>query len=159
MDPMQASTLRALLEQQQVAALATLHKGEPAQSMVPYALLPDGRGFCIHVSRLAAHTADMLANPAVSLLVMAPPGSATTPQELPRANVRGHARPCPPEDADYEEARALYLARFPASRQAFNFSDFSLFIVEPRSVRFVGGFARATTVRAAELAALMSGEV
>ena len=68
MEPAQARALRQLIESQQVAALATLHRDEPALSMVPYALLPQGRGFVIHVSRLATHTADMLAQPAVAML-------------------------------------------------------------------------------------------
>jgi putative heme iron utilization protein len=63
MDAEQTQLLQALLTAQPVAALATLHKGEPAASMVPYALLPNGRGVVIHVSRLATHTADMLAQP------------------------------------------------------------------------------------------------
>lgn len=69
MDTSEASSLRSLLAKQWAAALATLHGDKPAVSMVPFALLPDG-GFVIHVSRLASHTNDMLANPSVALLVM-----------------------------------------------------------------------------------------
>ena len=157
MEATQALTRRTLLEGRRVAALATLHDGEPAQSMVPYALLPAGRGFVIHVSRLATHTNDMVVNPAVSLLVIASDESAATAQELPRASVNGLAKPCEPEAVAYQEARALYLARFPTSEQMFGFADFSLFIIEPRSVRFVGGFARAMSFSAAEFASVMSG--
>lgn len=155
MEPSQAVALRTLLESQQVASLATLHKAEPAVSMVPYALLAQGRGFAIHVSRLATHTADMLANPAVALLVMAPPGSAASPQEIQRASVRGQARQCAPGSPEHAQARALYLSRFPQSEAMFDFADFSLFIVEVRSVRFVGGFARATTIMAGEFSSIM----
>jgi hypothetical protein len=125
--------------------------------MVPYVLMPEGKGFIIHVSRLASHTADMLANPSVSLLVVAPPGSAVSPQELQRASVQGQARQCSSGSADHAQAQALYLARFPHSEQMFGFSDFSLFIVEPRSLRFVGGFAQATTVLAEEFTSVMRG--
>lgn len=157
MESTAAAAFRTLLEEQQTASLATLHKGAPAQSMVPYALLPQGKGFIIHVSRLATHTADMLANPAVSLLMVAPSTSAPLPQELPRASVQGHARQCAAESGEYAEARALYLARFPQSEPTFSFSDFSIFIVEPVSVRFVGGFGRATSILAPEFASIMSG--
>ena len=156
MESSQALSLKSLLEGQRVASLATLHKAEPAVSMVPYALLPQGRGFIIHVSRLATHTADMLANPAVALLVVAPPGSATSPQELQRASVQGRARRLDADSAEYSQARALYLARFPQSDETFGFSDFSLFMVEPLSVRFVGGFAQATSILAREFATIMS---
>lgn len=61
MDDADSLTLKTLLRQQPVAALATLHRGEPAVSMVPFALLPGSADIAIHVSRLAAHTHDMLA--------------------------------------------------------------------------------------------------
>ena len=157
MEPDIATALRSLLRAQQTAALATLHNGEPALSMVPYALLREGAGFVIHVSRLAVHTSDMLATPAVSLLVVAPDGSAPSPQELPRASVRGRARPLSPESAEYADAKALYVARFPSSEQTFAFSDFTLFVIEPRAVRFVGGFARATSILIEEFVSIMRG--
>ncbi len=55
MNPAYAQTLRELLRTQQVAALGTLHQGQPYVSMVPFALLPGGSGFVIHVSQLATH--------------------------------------------------------------------------------------------------------
>lgn len=146
MDAALTHSLRDLLHRQQVAALGTLHRGDPAVSMVPYALLPDGAGVVVHVSRLATHTQDMLAHAAVSLLVMAPPDITVTPLALPRAALRGQARPCMPDDTVYDTARALYLARFPDSEELFGFSDFSLFVIEVRSVRFVAGFAQAVSL-------------
>jgi putative heme iron utilization protein len=157
MESTQAMALRSLLEGQQVAALATLHKGQPAQSMVPYALRPGGEGFIIHVSRLATHTADMHASPAVSLLVVAPPGAAATAQELQRASIQGRARMCPAGSPEHAVSKVLYLARFPHGEQMFAFSDFSLFVVEPLHVRFVGGFAQAATVGAEAFASIMRG--
>ncbi len=154
MDAAAATALKTLLESRQVAALATLHKDEPAVSMVPYALLPQGQGLVIHVSRLAAHTADMQRNPAVSLLVVAPEGSVPMPQALPRASIQGTAQPCAPEHA--AQARAAYLAKFPQAEELFAFADFSLFVVAVRSVRFVGGFASATSILAPEFATIMS---
>ena len=155
MESSQALALRSLLNSQQVASLATLHKGEPSVSMVPYALLPQGRGFVIHVSRLAAHTTDMLANSAVALLVMAPPGSAASPQELQRASVQGSGNPCGTGAPEYLEARAAYLSRFPESEPLFSFADFSLHIITARSVRFVGGFGKATSILGGEFSAIM----
>jgi putative heme iron utilization protein len=155
MQTTQAIALRSLLESQTVASLATLHKGEPALSMVPYALLPQGRGFVVHVSRLATHTADMDANPAVALLVMAPPGSAASPRELKRASVRGRASICAPDSQDHHDARAAYLSRFPQSEEFFAFADFSLYVITVRSVRYVGGFADATSILARDFPAVM----
>jgi putative heme iron utilization protein len=154
MIPSQAQALKALLETQRVASLGTLHDGEPYVSMVPFALLSRGQGLVIHVSQLAAHTRDMLSHSAVSLLIVSPQGPEVPVQALPRATIQGHARPCPDADPDYIEARRVYLSRFPDSIDMFNFADFSLFVIVPRTVRFVGGFAQATTITAETLAGL-----
>lgn len=156
MDAPTQAALRQLLQDARTAALATLHRDEPAVSMVPYALLPDGR-FIIHVSRLATHTQDLLSHPGASLLVMAAPGSADTPLALPRVSVQGQARVCPPDAPDYAAARTAYLARLPEAKELFGFGDFSLFLIEPQFLRYVAGFGRAHTLTAAQYAALLHG--
>lgn len=153
MDPAVAQALRSLLAHTPVTALATLHKGEPATSMVPYALLSDGR-FVIHVSRLATHTRDMLEHPAVSLLVTAAPGSSDTPLALPRVSVQGQASVCAPEAPDHAAARAAYLAKLPEAEELFSFGDFSLFLIAPQFLRYVAGFGRAHSVTASQYAAV-----
>lgn len=156
MNPAESAALRALLQSQQLAALATLHKGEPAVSMVPYALLPDGEGLVIHVSRLATHTADIERFPSVSLLVMAPPDSAPTPQAVQRASLQGSALQCGTGSPAYERARAAYLGRFPQSEEMFAFGDFSLYVIAVRAVRFIAGFGAARSILAAEFTKIMS---
>ena len=69
MDTEAALSLRLLLATQPVGALATLHRGEPAVSMVPFVLPAGGTQLFIHVSGLATHTRDMQQHPRVSLLV------------------------------------------------------------------------------------------
>lgn len=155
METAEAQALKSLMQTQPVAALATLHKNEPAVSMVPFALLPGAQGLVIHVSGLATHTKDMLANPAVSLLVTAPLESAESPLALPRVSIQGQARPCLPEAPDYGLARKTYLDKFPESEELFSFADFSLFVIEPRSVRYVAGFGRAMSLTATQLAAIL----
>ena len=152
----QAQALRDLLENQQIASLGTLHDAEPYVSMVPFALLPGGRGFAIHVSRLATHTKDMLSNPAVSLLIVSPQGPGMPAQALARATILGRARQYADADPDHADAKRIYLSRFPQSEEMFGFSDFSLFAVVPRTVRFVGGFAQAATITSETLAGIMS---
>jgi putative heme iron utilization protein len=125
--------------------------------MVPYALLRDGR-FVIHVSRLATHTRDMLEHPAVSLLVMAAPGSADTPLALPRVSVQGQAQVCEPDAPDHVLARAAYLAKLPEAEALFSFADFSLFLVEPRAARYVAGFGRAMSLTAQQWRSLWSAD-
>lgn len=154
MDAEETRALLRLLQHTPVAALATLHRGEPAVSMVPYAMLPDGR-LVIHVSRLATHTQDMQAHAQVSLLVSAPADAAPTPLALPRVSVQGQARMCPPEAPDYGAARTAYLARLPDAEELFGFGDFSLVLIEPQFLRYVAGFGRAATVTAGQYAALL----
>ena len=155
MEAANALALKSLLETQPVAALATLHNAEPAVSMVPFALLPASTSFVIHVSQLASHTNDMLANPAVALLLTASLESADSPLALPRAAIKGRARPCAPGSPAYAAARGAYLAKLPQSEELFSFSDFSLFLIEASSVRYVAGFGSALSLGAAQLAAIM----
>jgi putative heme iron utilization protein len=156
MKPEHARTLRDLLFTQQVAALGTLHEGEPYVSMVPFALLPGGASLIIHVSQLAAHTKDMLAHPQVSLLVIAPPTPEVTAQELARITLPGEAVQVASGTPEHAAAKAAYLSRFPNSAQMFGFSDFSLFAIVPNSIRFVGGFAQATTLSPETLASALN---
>jgi len=154
MNASETAALKSLLSTQPVAALATLHNGEPAISMVPFALLPLGTDFIVHVSRLATHTRDMSENPAVALLVTASLEDAETPLALPRASIQGRARQCVPESDEFAQARIAYLAKLPEAEELFSFSDFSLFIIEPKSVRYVAGFGRAISLTAAQIKAL-----
>lgn len=155
MDPAQAQSLRGLLETQRVASLGTLHDDGPHVSMVPFALLSGGAGFVIHVSQLAAHTKDMLGDARVSLLVIAPPSPEIAPQAMARVTIQGHAVQCTEAAAVHAEAKQAYLSRFPESAPMFDFSDFSLFVIAPRSIRFVGGFAQARTLTPAGLAEVL----
>ncbi len=157
MDATESAALMSLLRTQPVASLATLHKGAPAVSMVPLALLPDGTGFVIHVSQLATHTQDMLHNPAVALLVTAPLAVGDSPLALPRASVQGLAHPCPSDSPRYREARKAYLAKLPDAEPLFSFGDFSLFVIEPESLRWVAGFGRAMSVVDERMRAVLSG--
>ena len=156
MNPTYAQTLRDLLRTQQVAALGTLHQGRPYVSMVPFALLPGGSGFVIHVSQLAAHTKDMLLSPQVSLLVVAPPTPDVPAQALARITVQGRAVQYGDGTEGHAEAKAAYLSRFPRSADLFGFADFSLFAILPESIRFVGGFAQATTISPETLAEILN---
>ncbi len=158
MNKKQVSTLCQILRTQQVAALGTLQEGQPFVSMVPYAVLPGGQGLVIHVSQLAAHTQDMLAHPQVSLMAMALPAAEVSAQATARITIQGHAQQCRDSDFGHEQAKVAYLSRFPDSRELFGFSDFSLFVIAPMSVRVVAGFAQASTLSAAEFAEILSNQ-
>ena len=146
------SLLAALVRSRTVAALGTLHAGAPFVSMVPFAVLPAGDAFVIHVSRLAAHTTDMLDDPRVSLLVTQAEGEGVPAQALARVTILGEAREMEKASAEERACREVYLARFPEAEPLTGFGDFSFFAIRPARARFVAGFARAMSVTAETLA-------
>jgi putative heme iron utilization protein len=150
--------IRMLLEAQRVASLGTLHAGEPYVSMVPFALAPGAIDFIIHVSALAAHTKDMLADARVSLLVMAPPAPEVLTQALARLTIQGDAKQQLPSSTGHGAMKEAYLSRFPQSAQMFELADFSIFSIRARSIRFVGGFAQAKTLTPEGLAEILRAE-
>lgn len=152
-----AHILRALLQDRSVAALGTLADNEPFVSMVPFAVSADGQCLIVHVSRLAAHTQNMLQNERVSVLVMEHEGPSKAAQALARVTIQGVARVAQPDDAEYTNWRAAYLERFPSSAPMFDFGDFHLFLIEVTSARLVAGFAQATTVSAEEFSKVVGG--
>lgn len=143
MDPDTSILLRRLLAERPVAALATLHRGEPAVSMVPFVLPPGSTELLIHVSSLATHTRDMQEHPRVALLVTADANGPWPPQALPRVTLQADAVPLPRDGTDYTAARAQYLGRFPDAAQTFELGDFSLVALRPTSARLIAGFGRA----------------
>lgn len=142
-DPDPAGWLLRLLDTVPVGALATLHRGEPAASMVPFARDPVRGELVLHLSALAPHTADLLAQPAASLLVTAEPDPDVPPAARPRVSLSGQAHPLARDDPAADAARALYLRRFPDAAVTFELADFGLFVLRPRAARLVAGFGRA----------------
>jgi len=94
----------------------------------------------------------MVHNPEVSMLVAAPLVPGNSPLSLPRLTIQGTAHACDDASPAYATARAAYIERLPDSAGMFEFADFQLFVVQPIIARFVGGFARASTVSAEALA-------
>lgn len=156
MSPEHAAQLAALVHRRKAAALGTLHAGAPFVSMVPYAVLPGGEAWVVHVSRLAAHTKDMLADARVSLLVTQPEDEGVNAQALARVSIQGEARELAKGSEDEREARGAYLARFPEAAPLTEFGDFSFFAIRPAQARFVAGFAQAMSVTGETLAKVLA---
>jgi heme iron utilization protein len=148
--------LQQLIHGRMIAALGTLHLGVPFVSMVTYAVARDG-SFILHVSRLAAHTQDMLDHPDVSLLITESEASGKMPQALARVIVQGRAEMLDHDSEKNTDARAVYLSRFPDAAPLFEFSDFNIFIIEPVSARVIAGFGQADTITGEDFALALSG--
>lgn len=157
MDVDDARSLRQLLATRPVAALGTLHQGEPAVSMVPFVLPAGSAAPIIHVSALAPHTRDMQQHPRVSLLVMANLDEGLSPQALPRVALQADALVLARGTVEHAAARAAYLARFPDSAVTFELGDFALLALQPVSARLVAGFGRAHALVGSALADWLVG--
>jgi putative heme iron utilization protein len=134
-----------LLRAAHMATLATVQDGQPFASLVTPATAPD-RSVLLFLSDLSEHTRHLRADPRCSLLVAGAPESAN-PQTAPRLTVTGLA-----ERIDDEALKARWLARHPYASLYAAFRDFALWQVTPQAGLLVGGFARATRLRRAELA-------
>lgn len=138
--------IRALLRMRRTASLATLHAGGPAVSLVPWAALGDGSALVVHVSRLAAHTQDMLADARVAVLIAAAEDSAPMSQAVARLSIIARAEPVEPGSEIAEACAAAYFGRFPDAAPMAGFGDFGFFALRPERGRWVGGFADAHTL-------------
>ena len=127
--------------------------------MIPFATLVSAEGLLLvtHVSGLATHTREMRSSPEVSLLVTGPETSDSTPQSLPRVSLAARAEFIPLDHHDYSLLKAGYLEKFPQATNLFQLGDFSIVVFRPESARLVAGFARAVTLPADVLAAVLSG--
>ena len=143
MDPASEETLAHLIRYTRLAALGTIHNGEPNLAMVAIAHESDFSAFYLHVSKLGKHTTDMENDPHVSLLLTEADDHRPDPQTLARVSIQGMATVLPRNDPDYARVKVLYLTRFPEAEQLFSLGDFNLWRITPKGGRFVAGFGRA----------------
>jgi putative heme iron utilization protein len=129
------------------ATLATSAEGTPFASLVTPATAPDLSPLLL-LSSLSEHTRHLKAESRCSLLFMGAPEGAN-PQTAPRVTLTGLAEPVPAEEAPALKAR--WLARHPYAAFYAGFADFALWRIRPVGALLVGGFARATRLRLAEL--------
>lgn len=143
MDSTSEQTLAHLIRDTRIAALGTIHNGEPNLAMVAVAHESDFSAFYIHVSKLGKHTGDMENDPHVSLLLTEADDHGPDPQTLARVSIQGIATVLLRDDPNYIRVKTIYLKRFPEAEQLFSLGDFNLWKVTPKGGRFVAGFGRA----------------
>lgn len=146
-------SLARLLRTQRLAALGTLHGGAAFVSHLVFAAAPDFSALYLHLSRLAAHTRDLLADPRCSLLIAETDRPSQNPLTLARVTLQGVATRLAPDVAEYAPAKTLYTAKLPFTQFNFTLGDFGLFRFTPNGGRYVGGFARAHDLTLADLQA------
>jgi putative heme iron utilization protein len=151
--------LRHLLHARRVAALGTLtESGEPAVSMVPFAIDAGQACIVIHVSGLAAHTRNLQDNPAVSLLVMQGEVETEPVHALPRVTLEGRAEAPETGSTRWKSARTAYLSRFPEAEPMTRLADFVFVTIRPTAARQIAGFGAARSIDATELVRLLGSD-
>jgi heme iron utilization protein len=138
-EPTHAERVRTLLSLVSVATLSTLsrkHSGFPFGSLMPFALDSAGRPSFL-ISNMAVHTQNLKADPRCSLFVTQTAADGD-PLGTARATIVGNTEPVPEDDL--ATVRENYLARHENSRYWVDFSDFSLFRLQPIDLYYVGGF-------------------
>jgi hypothetical protein len=136
---------RKLLRVARAGTLATSMQGQPFASLVTPATAPD-LAVLLLLSDLSERTRHLRADPRCSVLVC---GAATeaNPQTAPRVTVTGLA-----ETVTDAALKARYLAVHPYAALYAGFGDFALWRIRPLNGLYVGGFAQAARLRAADLA-------
>ncbi len=146
---------KELLRTVRAGALATMAPGNafPFASLVNVATAPDGSPILL-LSRLAAHTRHLAADPRLSLL-LAQTG-AGDPLAHPRVTIMGRAE-CVTDPDGRAALKARFLAKHPHSTLYADFADFAFWRVAMDEVHLNGGFARAGNFKAASIVTPLDG--
>lgn len=136
--PSAAEEARTVAAATNIATLASSSEdGTPWASFVTYGLLDGAPVLC--VSRMAEHGRNLAAEPRASLSIVAPELPAD-PLAGSRITVAGVVER--PVGAELAAAREAHVAAVPAARMYVDYSDFSLWVLQVRRVRWVGGYGR-----------------
>ncbi len=127
-----------------MATLATATGGQPFTALVTPACAPD-LSILLLLSTLSEHTRHLQAEPRCALMAVGTP-DGPNPQTAPRITVTSLASP-EPDPA----LKRRWLAVHPYAALYADFADFALWRIRPAAGMLVGGFARATRLRAADL--------
>ncbi len=147
-----ARSIRELLDEQRLLALAVIADGAPYAGLLPFIVLPAYAGVMIHASRLSKHTQGLTEGARVGILLHEQYAAGKDPLQIKRATFECIVRPLERKGAEWEEGRAWYLERFPDSRITFNLGDFTLFRLEFQKGLWVGGFGRAVEIEPEDIA-------
>lgn len=135
---------RRIIRAATAATLATQQEGQPFASLVTPACSPDLAPL-LWLSSLSEHTRHLQRDGRCALLLTGPAESGN-PQTAPRVTLTGMAEPITDS-----ALKARWLARHPYAALYSEFADFGLWRIRPLGALMVGGFARATRLRVAQL--------
>lgn len=151
-----AATARQLIRAGRFVPLATQEakSAAPFVSLAQTACLMDAVPLLL-ISRLAAHTRHIEANPEISLLFETPGAEGAERMNLARVSVQGRAEKLEGEEA--ARAKARFTALHPETRDYDTALDFSYYALRPSGGRIVEGFGRIGNLSAADLTFPLEG--
>jgi heme iron utilization protein len=140
------AAIRDMLTSRKVLCLAATIDGEPAASLLPYAVASDLQSVYVQASKLARHSRALEAGAKVSILVHGLDTEDVDPLQVPRLTIQAVVEPLERETDEFDAARRVFLARLPSAEMTLGFSDFTLYRMRFGHGRFVAGFAQAYNV-------------
>jgi putative heme iron utilization protein len=133
----------ALRDNASSAQLATLNKyTTPEVSYAPCILFVGD--YYLFLSQLASHTANLMRNPEVGLMLIEDESEAANPFARRRISLQGRAQPVERDSDLFKSVISLFHRRFGKVMKIIEpLPDFQLFCVGVTSGRFVRGFGQA----------------
>jgi heme iron utilization protein len=146
MDRDALAAMRDLLTTRRVLCLAATIDGEPAASLLPYAVASDVGSVYVQASTLAKHSRALEAGATVSLLVHGLDTDDVDPLQVPRLIVQAVVEPLQRDGDEFDAASRVFVARLPSAAVTLDLADFTLYRLRFGRGRFVAGFAQAYNV-------------
>ncbi len=139
---------RALVARTKLATLATISDdGSPLATLVATADDGTGRPLCV-VSGLSEHTRNLRARPRASVLFVDEVRGEGGLMDRLRVTLTGEFQFLTDDEAT--SAKEVFLTHHPDAARYVALPDFTAARLEIETVRYVGGFARAATLRLAD---------
>ncbi len=136
--PTAAEEARTIAAATNIGTLATLTStGDPWASFVTYGLLDGAPVLC--VSNMAEHGRNLAGDQRASIAIVAP-SAETDPLASARVTLAGTVER--PAGDELTAAREAHLTAVPAAKYYVDYSDFALWVLRVRRVRWVGGYGR-----------------
>lgn len=144
----EARTLAAAVNSGSLASLS--EDGTPWASIVTFGVTGAGEPVLV-VSTMAEHGRNLAREPRCSIAAAEPVADGDDPLDRGRITLAG--RVIVPEGDEAEDALEAHATHYPFARAYAAYADFTTYVLRVERVRWVGGFARMSTVTAADYAA------
>ena len=135
--------IRDMLTTRKVLSLAVIIDGEPAASLLPFAVAPGFQAIYVQASRLARHSRGLQEGAKVGLLVHDLDTDDADPLQIARLSIQAIVEPLARDTKEFAAASNVFVGRFPAAATTLGLGDFTLYRLRFDRGRFVAGFAQA----------------